>query len=110
MNLLLTHYIDIDMTTVAGQLEHAIGLGLDAAAERIAAPREDTVTTVVDRGMRVDRGVDALNGSELRLSGNGQLTELTVAVPWHSSDSGTSKLWAANRFAGAVVGSLRPVA
>lgn len=110
MNLVLTHYIDIDMTTVAGQLEHAIGLGLDAAAERIAALREDTVTTVVDRGVRVDRGVDALNGSELRLSGDGQLTELTVAVPWHSTDSGTTKLWAANRFAGTVAGSLRPVA
>lgn len=110
MQLVLTHYVDVDLTTVAGQLEDAISHGLDAAALRIAAHRDDTVTTIVDRGIRVDRGLDALNGSELRLSGNDQLTELTIAVPWSQTDSGTSKLWAANRFAGTVAGSLRPVA
>jgi hypothetical protein len=100
MKLILTHYIDVEPEAVTARLDAAVAAGLDAAAMRSDADRSDTVTTPVEHGVHIDGGLDALNGTECTFTGTAHLTEVRVEVPWSASDSGTTKLWAANRFAG----------
>ena len=90
--LTFTHYIDSDPDTVVSRLGGAVVAGLDAAAERTAAPRRDTLTTPTGDGLHIDGGVDALMGTDLTVAGSHRLTELRVEVPWAHVDAGTSKL------------------
>jgi hypothetical protein len=106
VKLILTHYIATDPAAATNRLPNAIARALDSAAERVAAERVDTVTTALDDGIRVQYGLAALEGSDLHLRGIEHLTELRIEVPWIPTDSGTSKLWAANRFAGVVADEL----
>jgi hypothetical protein len=106
MKLILTHYIDAAPETVMARLGAAVSAGLDAAASRAAMHRSDTVTTTLDDGIRIDGGLDALTGTDCTFTGSDNLTELRVEVPWSPSDSGTTKLWAANRFAGVLAEQL----
>lgn len=106
MKLTLTHYVDIEPSSVTGRLDAAVAAGLDAAARRAASPRTTTVTTTLDDGIHIDGGLDALAGTDCTFSGADRLTEIRVEVPWSPSDSGTTKLWAANRFAGVLVEQL----
>lgn len=110
MHLVLTHYIDTDATTAAERLASAVDAGLDAAAARMTTHRDHAETEALDGGLRVCRGLSALDGAELRVSGDSRLTELTITVPWQATDSGTPKLWGANRFAGVVADRLRHAA
>ena len=109
MKLLLTQYIDASPATVTARLGDAVSAGLDAAAERSAERRDVTVTTTRDDGIRIDGGVDILTGTECTITGSDHLTELRISVPWSPSDSGTTKLWAANRFAGVLADRLMGV-
>lgn len=106
MKLILTHYIDAEPSTITRRLGAAVAAGLDAAADRAAAHRSTTVTTTVDDGIHIDGGLDALAGTECTFTGADHLTELRIEVPWSPTDSGTTKLWAANRFAGVVAEQL----
>ena len=106
MKLIFTHYIDASPATVTARLGAAITAGLDAAATRSASDRSDTVTTTFDHGIHIDAGLDALAGTDCTFTGSDHLTELRVVVPWSPSDNGTTKLWAANRFAGVVADRL----
>ena len=99
MKLILTQYLGVEPAEVAGKLEEAVVHGLDAAAGRIAAERDDVVTERVTEGIRVHGGLQILDGSELRVSGDDQLTILEFIVPWTSVDSDGTKLLAANVFA-----------
>lgn len=110
MHLVLTHYIDTDAATVVDRLRAAVTAGLDAAAARMATRRDDVVTEATGDGLRIRHGVTALDGAELHVSGDHQLTELRITVPWQATDSGTPKLWGANRFAGVVAEQLRTAA
>lgn len=100
MKLILTHYIDASPATVTARLDAAVTAGLDAAASRSATERSHTITTTFEHGIHIDGGLDVLAGTDCTFTGSDQLTELRVEVPWSPSDSGTTKLWAANRFAG----------
>jgi len=104
--LTFTQYIDADPATVASRIDAAVAAGLDAAAQRSASPRHDTVMTPTGDGLRIEAGVEALAGTHLSVAGAQQLTELRVEVPWVSQDCGTTKLWAANRFAGVLADEL----
>lgn len=106
MKLTMTHYIDADTATVAPRLRAAAAAGLDAAAERTAAQRTSTMTTMFEDGIHIDGGLDALTGTDCTITGSGHLVEVRVEVPWSHRDSGTSKLWAANRFTGVLVEQL----
>jgi hypothetical protein len=106
MKLILTHYIDAAPATVTARLGAAVSAGLDAAASRAAAERSDTMTTTLEHGIHIDAGLDALAGTACTLSGSDLLTEVRVEVPWSPADSGTTKLWAANRFAGVLAEQL----
>ena len=106
MHLVLTHYIDAELATVTARLGAAVSAGLDAAAHRSSARRGDTVTTTTADGLNIDGGLDSLAGTRLTCTGTDQLTELRISVPWSPSDSGTPKLWAANRFAGVLADQL----
>jgi len=106
MKLILTHYIDIEPATVTSRLDAAVAAGLDAAADRSAAARGATITSTLDHGIHIDSGLDALAGTECTFNGSDQLTEIRVEVPWSPTDSGTVKLWAANRFAGVLAEQL----
>ena len=106
MQLTFTQYIDAQRSTVSERLEAAVSAGLDAAANRSDAPRRDTVTESIRDGLRIQRGLDSLDGTDLTIDGSDLLTELRVTVPWSPSDSGTTKLWAANRFAGVLAEQL----
>lgn len=108
MRLVLTHYVP--GAPSSDRLHLAIAAALDSAAERIATTRDETVTESIADGVRIMRGVAALDGSELHLSGSDHLTEVRVEVPWSAADAGTSKLWAANRFAGVLADELAPAA
>jgi len=100
MKLTFTNYIDAEPTTVSERLDAAVSAGLDAAAARVATRRRDTVTTSTGGRLRIESGLDPLAGTDLTIGGSDRLTEVRVEVPWSPSDSGTTKLWAANRFAG----------
>lgn len=102
MRFLLTYYVDANPSTVEGDLAQAVSLALDSAAELVGGARDETQTETIDGGIRVNGGLDALNGSEIRVSGTDRLTTLQVAVPWSDNDIGSPKLWAATRFAGVV--------
>jgi hypothetical protein len=102
MRFLLTYYVDADPSTVEGELAQAVSRGLDSAAELVGDARNETQTETIEGGIRVNGGLDALNGSEIRVSGTDRLTTVQVAVPWSDSDIGSPKLWAAARFAGVV--------
>ncbi len=106
MKLTFTHYIDRDPEAVVARLDRAVAAGLDAAAARTAAPRHDAFTTPTGDGLHIDGGLDTLTGTDLRIGGAHRLTELRVEVPWSQRDAGTSKLWAANRFAGVLADQL----
>ena len=106
MKLILTHFIDAGTDTAVLRLPAAIAAGLDAAALRSATPRTDTVTTTLHDGIHIDGGLDALAGTDCTLTGSDRLTEVRVEVPWAPGDSGTTKLWAANRFAGVLAEQL----
>lgn len=103
MRLTFTLHIDRAPSEVTDQLERAVSTGLDAAADRLHVRRDDTRTERTGTGLRVLRGVPALDGSEIHVSGTDRLTTLHIAVPWSDADAGSSKLWAANRFAAVVV-------
>ena len=106
MKLILTHYIDVEPSTVTARLDAAVAAGLDAAADRSAATRSTTVTSTLDHGIHIDSGLDALAGTDCTFVGSDRLTEIRVEVPWSPTDSGTVKLWAANRFAGVLAEQL----
>jgi hypothetical protein len=106
MKLTFTHYIDSDPETVVSRLNGAVAAGLDAAAQRAAAPRRDTRITPTDDGLHIDGGVDALAGTDLTVTGARRLTELRIEVPWEQVDAGTNKIWTANRFAGVLADRL----
>ena len=99
MRLLLTRYLRADPADVANQLDHAVDRGLDAAASRIAAERDDVATEQIADGVRLHGGLQLLDGSELRVSGGHRFTLLEVVVPWTSADNDGAKLLAANTFA-----------
>lgn len=102
MNFLLTYYVDSDPVTVESDLTQAVSLGLDSAAELVDDRRDETQTETIRHGIRIHSGLNALNGSEIHVSGSDRLTKLEVVVPWSDNDTGTAKLWAATRFAGVV--------
>lgn len=102
MNLTFTLHLDQAPSAVARRLNQAVCTGLDAAAERLQTERTDTHTERSGNVVRITGGVPALDGSEVRVSGTDRLTVLEIAVPWRSEDAGSSKLWAANRFASVV--------
>lgn len=106
MKLILTHFIDAGTDTAVLRLPAAIAAGLDAAALRSAGHRSETLTSTVEHGFHIEGGLDALTGTDCVLTGSDRLTELRVEVPWAPSDSGTTKLWAANRFAGVLAEQL----
>ena len=106
MKLVLTHYIDASPATVTARLGAAVSAGLDAAAARSAEPRVATLTTSLGDGIRIDGGLDTLTGTDCTYTGSDHLTELRIEVPWSPNDSGTTKLWAANRFAGVLADQL----
>lgn len=110
MKLILTHYIDRDPASTAHRLADAISRALDAAAERVCSHRDETVTEHLADGVLVRHGLGMLEGSELHVQGSEHLTELRIEVPWSQADSGTSKLWAANRFAGVLADELATAA
>ena len=106
MQLVLTHYIEASPATVTARLGAAVSAGLDAAAERSGELRTATVTTSRDDGIHIDGGLDTLTGTDCTFTGSDHLTELRIHVPWSPHDSGTTKLWAANRFAGVLADQL----
>lgn len=99
MNLILNQYIETEPTDVADRLEVAVAHGVDAAATRIAAPRDELSTEHLTDGLRVHGGLDVLDGSELHIEGVDGLTILEFTVPWENDRSVESKLLAANAFA-----------
>lgn len=98
MKLTLTRYVDSAPAAVEHNLDHAVAIGLDAAAG-VVGDRAETHIEHIDHGLRVERGLAPLDGSEVRVSGTDRLTTLEIAVPWSSADAGSPKLWAAVRFA-----------
>ncbi len=99
MHLILTQYLDAEPVAVASELPRAVVHGLNAAASRIAEERDDVVTEQVTGGIRVNRGLQILDGSELRVTGGNRLTTLEIIVPWTAADCRGAKLLAANTFA-----------
>jgi hypothetical protein len=102
MKLLFTHYVDSLPADIEANLGRAVATGLDAATELVVDGRNETQTAAIDRGLRVTRGLAALDGAEIRVSGTNELATLEITVPWSEPDAGTSKLWAATRFASVV--------
>ena len=107
MKLVFTHYVDNTTARIEGDLDRAVTSGLDAAAGLLSDDRHDTTTAAIDRGLRVDRGLTALDGTEVRVSGTDRLATLEISVPWSDPDAGTAKLWAAVRFASVVADEVR---
>ena len=99
MNLILNQYIESEAADVAEKLESAVAHGVDAAATRIAAPRDELTTEQLDDGLRVRGGLHVLDGSELHIEGVDGLTILEFTVPWVNDATVESKLLAANAFA-----------
>lgn len=105
MVLTLTQYFDADPVEVANKLHDALGHGLDAAAERIGATRGDLVTEGIVDGVRLNGGLNILDGSELHVSGESRLTTLKITVPWEQTDN--SKALAASAFAHAIANEVQ---
>lgn len=111
MSLVLTRYLDAEPAAISADLDRAIGVALDQAAERIAVARVPTSLEDVPDGVRLNAGLDVLDGSELRVTGGPRLTTVEVTVPWDvHEDAPQSKLLAANRFAHVVATELRVAA
>ncbi|MFT6289551.1 MAG: hypothetical protein ACJAR2_000136 [Ilumatobacter sp.] len=110
MKLLFTHYVDSVPADVEANLSRAVATGLDAATELVVDGRRHTQTAVIERGLRVTQGLTILDGAEIRVSGTDHLATLEISVPWSEPDAGTSKLWAATRFASVVADAVRPAA
>ncbi|MDX2378263.1 MAG: hypothetical protein QNM02_00710 [Acidimicrobiia bacterium] len=106
MHLVLTQYIDAETEQVAGALEQAIRPGLEAAADRIGAGHDPVATAPLAGGIRVDRGLEMLVGSEVHVSGTDRLTTLEFTVPWTTADRDGKKLLASNAFANTVAAQL----
>ena len=102
MQLVLTQYIDAETDRVAAALEGAIRPGLAAAADRIGTAHDHITTASLSDGIRVDHGVEVLEGSEIRVRGTDRLTTLEFSVPWTSDDRDGKKLLATNTFANTV--------
>jgi hypothetical protein len=105
MVLTLTRYFDAEVVDIAGILEGTLNGGLDAAASRIGEARSELVTEGIDGGLRVNSGLNVLDGSELHVSGINRLTALKITVPWEHTDN--SKALAANAFAEAIVNGVQ---
>lgn len=110
MQLVFTHYVDSLPIDVEARLDRAVSTGLDAATDLVMDDRDQTQTAAIDRGLRVTQGLTALDGAEIRVSGNDALSTLEIVVPWSQLDVGTPKLWAATRFAAVVADEVRPAA
>ncbi len=107
MQLLFTHYLDSLPADIEANLGRAVSTGLDAATELVVDARNETQTAAIDRGLRVTRGLAALDGAEIRIGGTNELSTLEITVPWSEPDTGTAKLWAATRFASVVADEVR---
>ena len=107
MKLTFTHYVDSLPTDVEARLDRAVSTGLDAATELVVEGRGETQTASIGGDVRVTHGLTALDGAEVRVGGTDELTTLQVVVPWSAVDAGTSKLWAASRFAAVVADEVR---
>ncbi len=110
MKLILTQYVDTEPEAAADKLQQAVVEGLSAAANRIAADRDDVVIEQLPDGLCVHGGLEVLDGSELRLGGVDRLTTLEIVVPWMAADHNGAKLLAANAFAHAVATEVRTAA
>jgi len=105
MVLTLTQYFDAEPVDVANKLHSALDHGLDAAANRIGATRSDLVTEGITDGVRLNRGLNVLDGSELHVSGQSRLTTLKITIPWEHTDN--SKALAASAFAHAIANEVQ---
>jgi hypothetical protein len=110
MKLLFTHYLDSLPADIEANLDRAVSTGLDAATELVGDGRNETQTAAIDRGLRVTQGLATLDGAEIRIGGTNELSTLEITVPWSEPDTGTSKLWAATRFASVVADEVRVAA
>ena len=110
MKLVFTHYVDSLPIDVEARLDRAVSTGLDAATELVIDGRDTTQITTIASGRRITDGLAALDGAEIRVSGTNSLATLEIAVPWSPLDAGTTKLWAATRFAAVVADEVRPAA
>lgn len=110
MKLLFTHYLDSLPADIEANLGRAVSTGLDAATELVVDGRNETQTATIDRGLRVTQGLAPLDGAEVRIGNTNGLSSLEVSVPWSEPDTGTSKLWAATRFASVVADEVRVAA
>ena len=82
MKLLFTHYLDALPADLEANLSRAVSTGLDAATELVVDARNETQTSAIDRGLRVTRGLAALDGAEVRVGGTNELSTLEITVPW----------------------------
>jgi hypothetical protein len=105
MVLTLTQYFDAEPVDVTNKLQSALALGLDAAAERIGATRSDLVTEGITDGVRVNAGLNILDGSEVHVSGESRLTTVKITIPWENTDN--SKALAASAFAHAIANEVQ---
>jgi len=102
MTLTLTEHLDAEPVAVANGLTRAVLVGLDAAASRIDAERQEADIQPTPEGVRVSDGTHVLSGTELRVSGISGLTTLEMMVPWTTADGGGTKYLAANTFVNTV--------
>ena len=110
MNLTLTQYVDAAPDVVATRLADAIGRGLTAAADRLNQPTEEIMFDSRDGAVSVERGLDVLAGTQVRVSGEPRLATVEVIVPWSSDDRDGRKFRAANIFAHTIGREVRPAA
>lgn len=99
MKLIFNQYLETEPDAVHDRLETAVVTGIDAAARRIDAHRNDLTTEPVQDGLTVHGGLDVLDGCELRVTGTDGLTVLEFEVPWSPAGKAEPKLLAANAFA-----------
>ena len=62
------------------------------------------------RRLRLASGLDLLEGSEVRISGEPRLTTVEIAVPWTSDDRDGERFRAANIFAHSLGAEVRRAA
>lgn len=110
MLLTFTHHIANDVDAARARLTDAIGTALESAAARLDVTADAAAIVSIDDGVRLEGGLPALTGSELHMTDFEGLTEVRVEIPWSVADNGTSKLWAAVRFAGVLADELALVA